>query len=199
MDAHHEWAVFCEFEEDQATGYLIHPSGAAAACRVDSMPALTTELKKWKPHAESCSSSPQMPRTDNLRVVLILMGSWTQNGEAEGVVLVMLAVPPPKRVYESNAPQAEHVRLVQLGSCGGSGELFDDLATLRQRGLPGIPRLSRVRIWQSKPSSALKGGIVALQAFYGERHEVLLSASLLLLLSLMRTSKHISTWRALLS
>jgi hypothetical protein len=169
-------AVFCEFEADELTEYLIHPSRIAVACKFDNMAALNKEAKRWQECIDAClAKMPCMavPR-ETLRIILLLMGTWNSNGEAEGVALITLVVPFRRAGHASKSMgQAEHIQLVQLGTYGGSGDLFDDLASIRQQSMQGTVRLRRIRVWQSAQSSTLKGGIVALQAFYSDQNEVL--------------------------
>lgn len=168
-------AVFCEFEADENSGYLKHPGGKAVAMRMESLASLLVEAEAWNERLQSGS----MPNglSDDLRWIFLQMGGWTNQGRGDGVVLVVLELPNKNKQVDVDMTTAQYVKLVQLGPHGGDGDLFDDLAILRmlweeEGNMFAPPKLSRLRIWQSSHQSEYKGGIVALQSFYGDEFEL---------------------------
>lgn len=167
-------AVFCEFEPDEATGYMAHSAGEAVARRMETMTSMLLEVQAWEERLKSDSMSGF---SDNLRWVFLQMGGWTEHGTADSVVLVILELPHKnEKVADVDMTTAQFVKLIQLGPSGGEGDLFDDLASLRtlweSEAMIVVPRLSRLRLWQCSQKSELKGCVVALQAFYGEEFEI---------------------------
>lgn len=168
-------AVFCEFEADETTGYLKHPGGKAVAKRIESLASLLVEVEAWDERLQSGSMPTGVG--DDLRWIFLQMGSWTDQGSGDGVVLVILELPNKNKQVDVDMVSAQHVKLVQLGPFGGDGDLFDDLAILRmlleeEGAMFAPPKLSRLRVWQSSHKGELKGSIVAVQSFYGDKFEL---------------------------